>query len=237
MKFLLTMLCLVLTICGSAQTDYHSLDPRQPIRFTGDRIIFKGDTIPLGPKAFFIDGALPDSIVARHPYVFNSVNKAAAQLTHGTEAAPMMLYLAPWVYWIDDPDDPAVRTPKEGTTPYGLVINCEWLHFQGLTDNPENVVLACNRGQTIGAQGNFTMFRFIGQGTRAENLTFGNYCNVDLVYPLKPALGRASICHRTGAADPLQRRQDRGAQHALYQPAEPLSFCRRQACVVRPLPF
>ena len=188
---MLCLFCLLLTLCCAAQINYHSLDPRQPILFTGNRIIFKGDTVALGAKAFFIDGSLPDSIVARYPYVFNSVNKAAARLTHGTEATPMVLYLAPWVYWIDDPDDPAIRTPKEGSTPYGLVINCEWLRFQGLTDNPENIVLACNRGQTIGAQGNFTMFRFTGQGTRAENLTFGNYCNVDLVYPLKPALGRA----------------------------------------------
>ncbi|MBE7171653.1 MAG: hypothetical protein INR73_13765 [Williamsia sp.] len=190
MKVFLSTACLCLALCCSAQHTYHSLDPRQPIQFFGNRILFKEDTITLGPKAFFIDGALPDSLVASHPYVFNSVNKAAAHLTQGTEAAPMVLYLAPWVYWIDDPDDPAIRTPKEGATPYGLVINCEWLRFQGLTNNPENVVLACNRGQTIGAQGNFTMFRFIGQGTRAENLTFGNYCNVDLAYPLKPALGR-----------------------------------------------
>ena len=190
MKYLLP-LCLLLSCCCAAQTPYRSLDPQQPIHFTGDRIIFKNDTILLGPKAFFVDGALSDSLAASHPYVYNSVNQAAAHLTHGTEAAPMVLYLAPWVYWIDDPDDPAIRTPKEGTTPYGLVINCEWLRFQGLTNKPENVVLACNRGQTIGAQGNFTMFRFTGQGTRAENLTFGNYCNVDLTYPLKPALGRA----------------------------------------------
>lgn len=56
-----------------------------------------------------------------------------------------------------------------------LVIDCEWLRFFGLTEKAENVVLACNRGQTIGSQGNFTMFRFIGDGTSSENVTFGNY--------------------------------------------------------------
>jgi hypothetical protein len=35
------------------------------------------------------------------------------------------------------------------------------------------------------------MFRFSGNGTSSENLTFGNYCNVDLLFPLKPSLGRA----------------------------------------------
>jgi hypothetical protein len=34
------------------------------------------------------------------------------------------------------------------------------------------------------------MFRFFGNGTAAENITFGNYCNVDLSYPLFPALSR-----------------------------------------------
>lgn len=192
MKTFLTVSCLLIAFFCPAQpfTGYRPLDAKQPVHFFGNRIVFRGDTVILGPKAFFIDGRLPDSTVARYPFVFNSVNKAALHLTNGTEGAPMVLYLAPWVYWIDDPDDPAVRMPKEGSTPYGLVIQCEWLKFQGLTDNPENVVLACNRGQTIGAQGNFTMFRFIGQGTASENITFGNYCNVDLAYPLKPELGR-----------------------------------------------
>jgi len=38
--------------------------------------------------------------------------------------------------------------------------------------------------------GNFTMLNITGQGTSAENVTFGNYCNIDLEYPLKPALNR-----------------------------------------------
>ncbi|RYZ26560.1 MAG: hypothetical protein EOO10_15220 [Chitinophagaceae bacterium] len=133
---------------------------------------------------------MPDSVVAKQAFVFNSVSKAAEKLTNGTEATPMVLYLAPYVYWIDNPDDTAIRVPKEGSTPYGLVIKCDWLKFQGLNENAENVVLASNRGQTIGAKGNFTMFRFIGQGTGSENVTFGNYCNVDLVFPLKPSLNR-----------------------------------------------
>jgi hypothetical protein len=103
----------------------------------------------------------------------------------------MVFYIAPYVYWIDNPDDTAIRIPKLGaTTPIGLEIKCEWLKFYGLSDDPRNVVLASNRGQTIGAKGNFTMFRISGQGTSAENVTFGNYCNIDLDYPLKPDLNR-----------------------------------------------
>jgi hypothetical protein len=191
-KAILTSLFLlaVMTCSGQQFSDYKSLDPKNPIGFGGDYIVYKGKTITLGPKAFFIDGQLTDAEAAKFSYVFNSVNKATEHLTNGTEASPMVLYIAPYVYWIDDPDDPAVRVGLGGQSPFGLVINCEWLRFFGLSDNAENVVLACNRGQTIGSQGNFTMFRFSGDGTSSENLTFGNYCNVDLVYPLKPELGR-----------------------------------------------
>ena len=191
-KTIFTGLSLLAVLVCSAQPvrSYKSLDARNPIVFGGDYIVYQGKTIKLGPKAIFIDGQFTDVEAAKYPYVFNTVNKAAEHLTNGTEDAPMVLYLAPYVYWIDNPDDPAIRVGKNGQSPFGLVIECEWLRFYGLSENAENVVLACNRGQTIGSQGNFTMFRFSGDGTSSENITFGNYCNVDLVYPLKPALGR-----------------------------------------------
>ena len=170
--------------------EYQPLDRSDPIIWKGDKIEFKGNTIALGPKAFFIDGQLLDSTIKNYPYVFNSINEAAKHLTDGTEVEPMILYIAPYVYWIDDPDDPEVRQEPDGSVPYGLIIDCDWLKFIGLTKDPENVVLACNRGQTIGSIGNFTMFKFIGDGTGSENITFGNYCNVNLDFPLKPELNR-----------------------------------------------
>ncbi|MBN2181943.1 MAG: hypothetical protein JW715_08505 [Sedimentisphaerales bacterium] len=192
MSFLIILSLLMISTCPAKQAaaDYVPLDQENPIVFDGDHIIYKGDKITLGPKAFFIDGQFTDEEAAKYPYVFNSVNHAAEYLTDGTEESPMVLYIAPYVYWIDNPDDPAIRMPENGMSPYGLTIKCEWLRFYGLSDNPENVVLACNRGQTMGSRGNFTMFRFSGQGTSSENITFGNYCNVDLVYPLKPELNR-----------------------------------------------
>lgn len=170
---------------------YHSLDAKNPIQFTGKAIIYKGKTIELGPKSFFIDSQLTNDQVTKYRFVFNSIHAASKELTDGTESSPMTLFIAPNVYWIDNPDDPEIRKPQANeTVPYGLVIKCEWLRFYGLSDNPENVVLASNRGQTIGAVGNFTMFKFSGQGTSSENITFGNYCNVDLNYPLRPELNR-----------------------------------------------
>ena len=191
MFFISMLLFFCLFSEAQEKIDYHSLDTKNPIQFNGTSILYKGRTIVLGPKSFFIDNQLSNAEAAKYPYVFNSINEASKHLSDGSEAAPMTLYIAPNVYWIDNPDDPEIRKPQDkGTVPYGLIIKCEWLQFYGLTDNPENVVLAANRGQTIGAVGNFTLFNFSGNGTSAENITFGNYCNVDLIYPLKPELNR-----------------------------------------------
>ena len=169
---------------------YVALDVADPVEFCGDSIVYGGETIILNEKAIYIDGSLTDEMADRYAYVYNNFTEAAAAFADGTEDAPMTVYLAPYVYWIDDPDDEEIRTASGGDTPYGMVINCDNLHLIGLTKNPYNVVLAVNRGQTQGAKGNYTMFYIDGRGTRTENLTMGNYCNVDLEYPLKPELSR-----------------------------------------------
>ncbi len=182
---------LFLGVLSSIFAQNHKGQLYENLEFTGSSIIYKGDKIELGPKAFFIDGQLSDEEVVKHQYVYNSINEASKHLTNGTEGAPMILYIAPWVYWIDDPDDPEIRLPDRiGGSPIGLEITCEWLKFQGLSDDPSHVILACNRGQTMGSKGNFTMFRINGDGTCAENITFGNYCNIDLVYPPNPKLNK-----------------------------------------------
>ena len=173
------------SVCG-----YRSLDVTNPIELLGNKILYEGKEIELGEKTFFIDGQLSDEVTARYPFVFNSFNEAAKAFVAGTEAEPMKVYIAPYVYWIDNPDDPQVRVGKDGKEPFGLVVKCPYLHLVGLTKNPENVVLASSRGQTQGAVGNFTMFDFWGDGLSVKNLTMGNYCNVDLEFPLKKELGR-----------------------------------------------
>lgn len=191
MKEISVIVIALLSFLGvNGQVKYSPLDEKNPVAFTGDQIIYKNEKIQLGPHAFFVDGQLSDHEVSKYDYVFNSVNEAVMHLTDGTEGDPMILYLAPWVYWIDDPDDPQVRVPKSGDVPFGLEIECEWLKFYGLADDPQNVVLAANRGQTMGAKGNFTLFNIKGNGLSAENVTFGNYCNIDLEYPLNLRLNR-----------------------------------------------
>ncbi|MEZ4892837.1 MAG: hypothetical protein R2778_07445 [Saprospiraceae bacterium] len=99
-------------------------------------------------------------------------------------------------------------------------------------------MLACNRGQTIGAQGNFTMFRFYGDGTSSENITFGNYCNVDLEFPLKPELSKKKRAEAIVQAQLIHCDGDKiVAQHPVHQSPEFVSFCWRKARVVRPLSF
>lgn len=178
------------TAVADSVEDYTALDASDPVEFCGDHIVYGGETITLGEKAIYIDGSLSDDVAGRYDYVYNNFKDAAAAFKDGTEEEPMRVYLAPYVYWIDDPDDEEIRVASGGDTPYGMVINCDHLHLIGLTKDPYNVVLAVNRGQTQGAKGNYTMFYIDGRGTHTENLTMGNYCNVDLEYPLKPELSR-----------------------------------------------
>ncbi|MDO4496940.1 MAG: hypothetical protein Q4B58_03780 [Bacteroidales bacterium] len=102
-----------------------------------------------------------------------------------------VVYIEPSVYWIDDPQSPETVHPLPGeTTPFGMKLRMDRVRIVGLTDNPKEVILACQRGQTQGAEGNFTMLHIEGSDIAVENLTLGNYCNVDLVYDLDPKLSR-----------------------------------------------
>lgn len=105
----------------------------------------------------------------------------------------MTVYVAPYVYWIDDPAATDTVQKTEGySVPYGMVVNSEYLTIKGLTGNPDNVVLAGNRGQSHASNGNYTMFRFNCSGAlTVKNITIGNYCSVDLDYPLMSELNQA----------------------------------------------
>lgn len=128
---------------------------------------------------------------------FNSLVEAllAAEEVHArspfTSRSPLTIKISPSVYWIDNPDDPTVRKPRPGeNTPFGLEVNIDHLRLIGTGRKAEETVVACNRGQTQGAVGNFTMLHITGSDIYTENLTFGNYCNVDLDYSSNPTLSR-----------------------------------------------
>ena len=117
-------------------------------------ITYKGETVQLGPHAFYVDGSLKEA--PSSPYIFRTFNEAVEKLTDGTEADPMRVYIAPWVYWVDDPDDPEVR--GNNGAPIGIYVRCQNLHLYGMTGNAMDVVLCGARGQSQGSNGNFVVF-------------------------------------------------------------------------------
>ncbi|MDE5550744.1 MAG: hypothetical protein K2I99_05260, partial [Bacteroidaceae bacterium] len=124
------------------------------------------------------------------PHVYRTFQEAAVHLKNGTAECPMTVYIRPGVYWLDDPDDPAVRVGRDGREPFGMTLHCAYLHLVGMGEKAEDVVLASQRGQTQGAIGNFTMLDCWVKTMKVENMTLGNYCNVDLIYPKNPQLNR-----------------------------------------------
>lgn len=153
-----------------------TLSANRTISYNGKDIHINENTILLDREGIYGDSlAYSDPIAA-----FGKINEIGNDVT---------LLVAPSVYWLDDPDDPIDRTDKGGT-PFGIRIKCYNLKIIGLGEKPEDVVFAVNRGQTQGAVGNFTMFEFMGNSLETENITFGNYCNIDLEYPRNPELNR-----------------------------------------------
>lgn len=141
------------------------------------------DSLRLDRHHLYLDASLEGTDVG--PFEFSDFREAAAHLGDSCT-----LYIAPGVYWVDNPDSPKVAVWQNGREPFGLVIRAKNLHFIGIDSDARNVVLASQRGQTQGAVGNFTMFDFWCDSLTVENLTMGNYCNVDLDYPLNPSLSR-----------------------------------------------
>ena len=130
--------------------------------------------------------------------VFRTVNEALRQAEKISQEKKLKgdttwttVSIAPSVYWIDDPNKQDIARPLQGeNTPYGMKLKLDRVKIIGESSNPKDVILACQRGQTQGADGNFTMFHITGSDIEVENVTFGNYCNVDLVYPKNPKLNR-----------------------------------------------
>ncbi len=167
----------------SLATIKDELAPQYPVTVSDDYTTFtygwdsKGVT--LGEKAILLDNRFTDEEVAAHDYIFNDVTEAIAYASAGTEADPMVIYMAPGVYWTHDPN-------SEGTTnAYTITKTCANMHWEGLTDDYRNVVIAFNYGHNQGySGGNPTCFNIGGDGFNLRNLTVGGYCNIDLNFAL-----------------------------------------------------
>ncbi len=169
------------------------------------------------------------------PYTYKTFQDAVAHLKDGEVNNPMTIYIRPGVYWIDDPDDQTIKEAENGRGPFGMTVKCKHLSLIGLGENAEDVVLASQRGQTQGAVGNFTMFDFWVKTLKVENMTMGNYCNVDLLYPKNPRFNRKKrsdaitqahvgyvhgdslFAHKTRFVSRLNLNPLNGARHSLYE--------------------
>lgn len=137
------------------------------------------EVVTLSDHAFLLDSRLTDAEVEANNYIFNNVNEAIEAANAGTEENPMVIYIAPGVYWTHDPD----ATSTENA--FAITKECANMKWEGLTDDYRNVVLAFNFGHSVGYNGgNPTCFNISGDGFSVRNLTVGGYCNVDLVYHL-----------------------------------------------------
>lgn len=128
---------------------------------------------------------------AGEPYTYGSLQEAAKAAKDGAT-----IYLAPDVYWTDDPED-----PNEENRLIGLLLTQNGLRLVGLGEKPEDTVVCGNRGQMHGALGNWNTLGITGSDFYAENITFANYCSVDLVYPRDPSKNRPK---RTGSITQAQ---------------------------------
>ena len=183
------ILLLGLQLCLTAQAQNISLDASHHIVVRGASFGYDGQTIALNEHSILVNGHINGGH-EMPPYVFSTFQDAMHHVQQVTDGQTIRVYLAPYVYWVDNPDTPEVVEGKNGREPFGMTIRYKKLHLIGLTPDASRVVLASQRGQTQGAIGNFTMFDFHVDSLWVSHLTMGNYCNVDLDYPLLPALNR-----------------------------------------------
>lgn len=181
-RFTLFLLTIAAAVSAFA---YTPLDPASPVTIKGDTVRWGDVRFRPSPRELLVDMSLSDKEKADLPYSYSTFNEAMEHVADSTT-----VYIAPGVYWVDDPDEDVMRTGRDGREPFGLIIKADALHLKGLTDDPRNVVICAARGHTQGAWGNFTMLDITGDDFMAENLTLGNFCNVDLDFPLDRSLNR-----------------------------------------------
>lgn len=167
-------------------------------------IVYQGEEITLSEKELYVD----PTATATSPYVFNTLQDCVAAAQSGTRGDETVIYMAPGVYWTDDYTDETIR---EGDALIGLSIPQPYITLIGLTGNRDDVVIASDRGQNAGANGNFNTIG-VADGFHAKDITFGNYCNVDLVYERDPsqnhpmrqgAIVQAQVITKAAGADAM----------------------------------
>jgi hypothetical protein len=152
-------------------------------------LALKAKFLDLSSTNVMVDAYLEDA--RRTAYTFKTLQELkAANIPDGAT-----VNFAPGVYWTDDYKDPASANTPAHPGLIGISFAQAGLTFKGLTSNADDVRIAGNRGQTIGADGNWNVIG-IGTGFSAYNLTVANYATVDLVFPRDPT---QNLTRRTDA--------------------------------------
>lgn len=171
-----SMLCCMLLFSSVA---FQPIVTRADIAGVTDTTInYQGQTVSLSEHALYVNANLEPSC----EYAFKTIQGAVAAAKPGTKDNPTVIYLEPNVYWTDDYTKTEVRSSDDLI---GLLIPQSYVSLVGMTGNPADVVIASDRGQNAGANGNFNTIG-VADGFHAKDITIGNYCNVDLNYALDP---------------------------------------------------
>ena len=122
--------------------------------------VYNGKKMTTSPSCLYVNDRKKTSVKV---WQFSHISEALRYAEQNNiKDGHTYIYVEPSVYWMDDPNDPQVRRPKRGTVPYAMELEVSNLSIIGMSDNPEDVVLAVNRGQTQGADGNYTMLHIKG---------------------------------------------------------------------------
>jgi hypothetical protein len=152
-------------------------------------VALKAKFVDLSASNVIVDAYLDDA--RRTAFTFKTLQELkAANIPDGAT-----VNFAPGVYWTDDYKDPAIANTPAHPGLIGISFPQAGLTFKGLTSNADDVRIAGNRGQTIGADGNWNVIG-IGTNFSAYNLTVANYTTVDLVFPRDPS---QNLARRTDA--------------------------------------
>lgn len=144
-------------------------------------ITYGNSKVELNEHALYVNQDLKEDQLS--DFVFNSLQDCIENAQDGTKDNPTVIYLAPDVYWTDDYSDPEIRQPDDLI---GLEIPQSYISLVGQSQNRNDVVIASDRGQNAGANGNFNTLG-VANGFHAKDITLGNYCNIDLVYERDPS--------------------------------------------------
>jgi hypothetical protein len=141
------------------------------------KITYDGKEVTLGEHALYLDYKL--TAEQKTDYTFSSLPDLVAAMKDDTT-----VYVANGVYWVED------RTVEYTTATnhlIGLEIKQNNIKVLGISNDPTKTIICGNRGQTMGAAGNWNVMA-MANGYTTKGITYANYCNIDLVYPDDPTL-------------------------------------------------